>query len=56
MLSLLGFAIIAVFLVLIITTRLSVCTALVLVPVIMGFLTGFTPKELGEMTWRVSGK
>ncbi|GAB3026410.1 CitMHS family transporter [Spirosoma pulveris] len=49
MLSLLGFATIAVFLVLIITKRLSVITALVLVPVIMGFLAGFAPKELGEM-------
>jgi len=49
MLSLLGFATIAVFLVLIITKRLSVITALVLVPVIMGFLAGFGPKELGEM-------
>lgn len=49
MLSLLGFATIVVFLVLIITKRLSVITALVLVPVVMGFLAGFTPKELGEM-------
>ncbi|SOD89647.1 CitMHS family transporter [Spirosoma fluviale] len=49
MLSLLGFATIAIFLVLIITKRLSVITALVLVPVIMGFLAGFGPKELGEM-------
>jgi len=49
MLSLLGFATIAVFLVLIITKRLSVITALVLVPVIMGFIAGFTSKELGEM-------
>ncbi|MCX6219106.1 citrate:proton symporter [Spirosoma sp.] len=49
MLALLGFATIAVFLVLIITKRLSVITALVLVPVIMGFLAGFSPKELGEM-------
>ena len=49
MLALLGFATIAVFLVLIITKRLSVITALVLVPVIMGFLAGFGPKELGEM-------
>lgn len=49
MLSLLGFATIAVFLVLIITRRLSVITALVLVPVIMGFLAGFSPKEVGEM-------
>lgn len=49
MLSLLGFATIGVFLILIITKRLSVITALVLVPVIMGFLAGFSPKELGEM-------
>ncbi|GAB3768512.1 citrate transporter CitH [Spirosoma horti] len=49
MLSLLGFATIAIFLVLIITKRLSVITALVLVPIIMGFLAGFDPKELGEM-------
>lgn len=49
MLSLLGFATIAVFLVLIITRRLSVITVLVLVPVIMGFLAGFSPKEVGEM-------
>lgn len=49
MLSLLGFATIAVFLVLIITKRLSVITALVLVPVVVGFLAGFSPKELGEM-------
>ncbi|AUD02653.1 CitMHS family transporter [Spirosoma pollinicola] len=49
MLSLLGFATIGVFLILIITKRLSVITALVLVPVIMGLLAGFGPKELGEM-------
>lgn len=49
MLSLLGFATIAVFLVLIISKRLSVLTALVLVPIIMGLLAGFGPKELGEM-------
>ncbi|QMW02383.1 CitMHS family transporter [Spirosoma foliorum] len=49
MLALLGFATIGVFLVLIITKRLSVITALVLVPVIMGFVAGFNPKELGEM-------
>lgn len=49
MLSLVGFATIGLFLVLIITKRLSVLTALVLVPVIMGFLAGFGPKELGEM-------
>lgn len=49
MLSLVGFATIAIFLVLIITKRLSVITALVLVPVFMGFLAGFGPNELGEM-------
>ena len=49
MLSLFGFATIAVFLGLIITKRLSVITALVLVPLLMGFLAGFSPKELGEM-------
>ncbi|WP_019991178.1 CitMHS family transporter [Rudanella lutea] len=49
MLSLLGFATIAIFLILIITKRLSVITALVLVPVLMGFLAGFSPKELGDM-------
>lgn len=49
MLSLLGFATIFIFLGLIITKRLSVITALVLVPIIMGFLAGFNPKELGEM-------
>ncbi len=49
MLAILGFATIAIFLVLIITKRLSVITALVVVPVLMGFLAGFTPKELGEM-------
>lgn len=49
MLSLLGFATIIIFLGLIITKRLSVITALVLVPIIMGFLAGFNPKELGEM-------
>ncbi|WP_420148117.1 CitMHS family transporter [Spirosoma sp.] len=49
MLSLFGFATIGIFLVLIITKRLSVVTALVLVPLIMGLLAGFSPKELGEM-------
>jgi CitMHS family citrate-Mg2+:H+ or citrate-Ca2+:H+ symporter len=49
MLSILGFATIGLFLALIITKRLSVITALVLVPLVMGFLAGFTPKELGEM-------
>ncbi|CCH00870.1 citrate/H+ symporter, CitMHS family [Fibrella aestuarina BUZ 2] len=49
MLSLLGFATIALFLLLIITKRLSVVTALVLVPLVMGLLAGFGPNELGEM-------
>ncbi|QHW00252.1 CitMHS family transporter [Spirosoma endbachense] len=49
MLSLLGFATIGLFLILIITKRLSVVTALILVPLIMGLLAGFSPKELGEM-------
>lgn len=49
MIALLGFCTIAVFLVLILTKRLSVITALVLVPVIFGLLAGFNPKELGEM-------
>ncbi|MGA0559892.1 CitMHS family transporter [Larkinella sp. VNQ87] len=49
MLALLGFATIGLFLLLIITKRLSVLTALVLVPLVMGILAGFSPKELGEM-------
>jgi citrate-Mg2+:H+ or citrate-Ca2+:H+ symporter, CitMHS family len=49
MLSLIGFATIGVFLVLIISKRLSVITALVLVPVAFGLMAGFSPKELGEM-------
>jgi citrate-Mg2+:H+ or citrate-Ca2+:H+ symporter, CitMHS family len=49
MLALLGFATIGVFLALIITKRLSVITALVLVPLLMGLIAGFSPKELGEM-------
>ncbi|RYU97092.1 CitMHS family transporter [Emticicia agri] len=49
MLALLGFATIVVFLFLIITKRLSVITALVIVPIIFGLLAGFNPKELGEM-------
>ncbi|GAB3561087.1 citrate transporter CitH [Spirosoma luteolum] len=47
--ALLGFATIALFLLLIITRRLSVLTALVLVPLVMGVLAGFTPSELGDM-------
>ena len=49
MLSILGFCTIAVFLILILTKRLSVITALVLVPVVFGLFAGFNPKELGEM-------
>lgn len=49
MLSILGFATIAVFLILIITKRLSVITALVIVPVVFGLLGGFTIPELAEM-------
>jgi len=49
MLALFGFATIALFLLLIITKRLSVITALVLVPLIMGLLAGFSPVELGKM-------
>jgi citrate-Mg2+:H+ or citrate-Ca2+:H+ symporter, CitMHS family len=47
--ALLGFATIVVFLILILTKRLSVITALVLVPVVFGLLSGLYPKELGEM-------
>lgn len=49
MLSVIGFATIGLFLILIITKRLSVITALVIVPLAMGFLAGFGPKELGDM-------
>ncbi len=49
MLALFGFLTIVVFLVLIITKRLSVITALVLVPVLFGFIAGFSYREIGEM-------
>ncbi len=49
MIALLGFSTIAVFLLLILTKRLSVITALVLVPVVFGLFAGFNAKELGEM-------
>ena len=49
MIAFLGFATIAVFLLLIMTKRLSVITALVLVPVVFGLFAGFTAKELGDM-------
>jgi CitMHS family citrate-Mg2+:H+ or citrate-Ca2+:H+ symporter len=49
LIALLGFSTIAVFLILILTKRLSVITALVLIPVVFGLVAGFNPKELGEM-------
>lgn len=49
MLALLGFLTIAAFLTLIMTKRVSVITALVLVPLFFGFWAGFGVKELGEM-------
>jgi CitMHS family citrate-Mg2+:H+ or citrate-Ca2+:H+ symporter len=49
MLAFLGFATIALFLVLIMTKRLSVMTALVLIPIVFGLIAGFQPKELGVM-------
>ena len=49
MIALLGFAIIAVFLILIITKRLSVITGLVLVPIVFGLLAGVPIKELADM-------
>ena len=48
MLAILGFATILVFLVLIMTKKLSVMTALVITPIVFGLLAGFAPKELGE--------
>src|SRR6202007_2600186 len=50
MLAFLGFATIAVFLILIMLKRLSVITALVLIPVLFGLLAGFNFTELGEMS------
>jgi CitMHS family citrate-Mg2+:H+ or citrate-Ca2+:H+ symporter len=49
MLAILGFSTIVVFLILIITKRLSVITALVLIPILFGFIAGFNYKEIGEM-------
>jgi len=48
-LALLGFGTIAVFLILIISKRLSVITALVLVPIAFGLLAGVSVKELADM-------
>jgi CitMHS family citrate-Mg2+:H+ or citrate-Ca2+:H+ symporter len=49
MLTIFGFATIAVFLVLIFTKRLSVLLSLIIVPVVFALLAGFAPKGLGEM-------
>ncbi len=48
MLSIFGFATIIVFLVLIMTKKMSVITALVITPILFGLIAGFNPKELGE--------
>ena len=49
MLASLGFATIAIFLILIITKRLSVITALVLVPIVFGLLAGISIRDLADM-------
>ena len=49
MLALYGFLTIAVFLMLVITKRLSVLLSLILVPTVFALIAGFAPKELGEM-------
>lgn len=49
MLAFLGFATIAVFLILIISKRVSVITALVLIPVVFGLAAGVSIKDLSEM-------
>ena len=49
MLAFYGFATIVVFLVLIMTKKLSVITALVLVPVVFAFIAGFDYKAIGAM-------
>ncbi|MDJ1467801.1 CitMHS family transporter [Xanthocytophaga flava] len=49
MLAFLGFSTILVFLLLIIFKRLSVLTALVIVPVVFGIIAGFSVKELSDM-------
>jgi CitMHS family citrate-Mg2+:H+ or citrate-Ca2+:H+ symporter len=48
-LAFLGFATIVVFLTLILTKRLSVITALVVVPIVFGLIAGVGVKELSEM-------
>lgn len=49
MLAIYGFSTIAVFLLLIMTKRLSVITALVTVPVVFAFMAGFNYTEIGNM-------
>jgi CitMHS family citrate-Mg2+:H+ or citrate-Ca2+:H+ symporter len=49
MLAFYGFATIVVFLILIITKRLSVITALVIVPIVFALIAGFNYKEIGDM-------
>src|SRR6476469_8923776 len=49
MLALYGFLTIVVFLLLVITRRLSVLLSLILIPTVFALLAGFAPKELGEM-------
>jgi CitMHS family citrate-Mg2+:H+ or citrate-Ca2+:H+ symporter len=49
MLAFYGFATIIVFLILIITKRLSVITALVIVPIVFALIAGFNYKEIGDM-------
>ncbi|WP_018615288.1 CitMHS family transporter [Segetibacter koreensis] len=50
MLAVYGVVTIIIFLVVIMTKRLSVITALVLVPVIIAFVAGFSYKEIGAMS------
>lgn len=49
MLAFIGFSTIVVFLLLIITKRLSVITALVAVPIVFAFIAGFNYTEIGAM-------
>lgn len=49
MLSLLGFLTIAVFLILILTKKLSVLLALIILPVVFALMGGFGAKEIGDM-------
>lgn len=49
MLALLGFFTIVVFLMLVITKRLSVLLSLILVPIAFALMGGFAPSALGEM-------